>query len=166
MLPPGGAGATYMATRPNPFPDIPRRPPDEEARIDAAWREGITLASRAWIAARRCWNCKERWTPAGECPTAGCRGPGSGYITRAIPREAPCVSCQALTRDWYVGGLLAADRFADGEVCPVEWVVGCPQCEAQRNRAQAEAVASNPNVYPHIRERMVAYLALAEVGPD
>lgn len=132
---------------------------EESLAGQAEWEAGVTRTAEAYRLARRCWNCHAHWTEAGECPTKGCRGPGSGFERPKVRAEKPCLGCQAPTRLRAMGGLkaAAAGRAIDDFV--VEMWPWCARCEQRRNLEQARGVAANPEVYPHIRERCAAYAA-------
>lgn len=164
MLPAGGTVALGF-----PAGDLAAFPPVlevESSEQETLWREGVTLASAAYHAARICWCCGSPWNDAGECPTKGCRGPGSGYIQPVILRSRPCCDCGQPTTDWYVAG--AVSSAGDGEHVSIEGVARCAACERQRNLAQAIAVLERSDVYEHVKDRMRAYLAecgQVEVAP-
>lgn len=100
-------------------------------------------------------------------------GRGGEILYRPAPVPQPC-ACGTLTTQRYVCDLDAQAVGQDSEgadlsvgsiayrMFPSTWqmIYVCAGCERRRNRAQAEAIAGNPNVYPHIRERMAAYLGL------
>jgi hypothetical protein len=145
--------AGLTATAPSPFTPVLEVETQEH---EAAWRESVVRSTAAYHAARVCWNCHERWTEAGACPTKGCRGPGSGF-ERLAPRPVqPCLRCGALTNRWAVAELLIVGRRSEFGWNGITW---CEACERARNLAQAERCAANPDVLPHIRERCAAWTA-------
>lgn len=106
----------------------------EQLALDALWQEGVQAAAARYRELRRCWNCHAPWTEAGECPTKGCRGPGSGFERPTPPPpERPCLGCGTPTAGRAIGALTPG-------VTDLERWAWCPRCEEERNRAQAHAI--------------------------
>lgn len=118
------------------------------------------MLARVWDDERRVWGALKR---------------------RPLPAPEPCVQCGALTDRVAIGALCEkvkqpgevaqdSDQMSPGSVGyglhPSTWerIPWCDGCEQTRNLAQAARIAANPEVLPHIRERMVAYLAASEAG--
>jgi len=104
----------------------------------------------------------------GNCPTLGCR---QHYRDRRGPRSTvACVVCGDATPNRFLAVVPSGAEYREhdafesrppgAEPTPFEtppYVARCDQCEQLRYLAQAQAVAANPDVYPHIRERCAAY---------
>lgn len=69
--------------------------------------------------------------------------------------EAPC-RCGAITRGRAITSItyFGHDRHGD-----IERVVQCAACATKRHRAQAEQIAANEAVFPHVREEARQFLA-------
>jgi hypothetical protein len=132
---------------------------EESLAGQAEWDAYVTRTAARWRILRRCWNCMAPWTPDGQCPTKGCRGPGSGFERLTFP-EAPCRSCGQPTQDWYAVGALFSVSRSEFAV-EAHWPI-CPACEQARNVGQAQVVAANAECYPHLREAAQRFL---EAGP-
>lgn len=78
---------------------------------------------------------------------------------------APCVQCGTLTTRRAVTGMQIIVPHAGENVYNPELMAWCDGCEHQRNLAQLERVANNPDVFPRLREEARQRLAqLKEVA--
>ena len=112
--------------------------------------------------------CVTKGCPRSDVPHPKC-GLGGMPEAREVGRgrhgqeaELKCVGCGGLTRRR--APIEIAGEVADYDTVPLTFMAWCDGCERARNITQAQAVAANENVFPHIRERMLAWLKEAGCG--
>ena len=79
----------------------------------------------------RCWNCLAKLVD-GECPTKGCRQPGSGFEKPTVWPEEPCMKCGELTEHRVVTAVWGSGTRS---VFLARYSPACEACQPLRGNA-------------------------------